>query len=269
MRSNLARKLLTLATITGFSSGLGLVSFQPLSAQESPGFYTDPATGIVYRQIMRTIEKPVVETKIEQRQQTVYKPKTVTETRPTTRRMYIPVTQNRWVPKVENRWNPFVAPRVAYHHVPETTWQVRDEVIAETKTHVQWEPETQTVSVPQQSLRMDRQQQVDFEPVGRVAPNAMPQTLGPAAAGSVPNVPPEIAARLRPLAANSPIQPIRSGTSIGGVSSVASLASGESPRSSLQTGLRATELVPRSVPSYVAPVDATGIAGLPPMRIWR
>jgi len=183
--------------------------------------------------------------------------------------MYIPVTQHRWVPKVENRWNPFVAPRVAYHHLPETTWQVRDEVIAETKTHVQWEPETQTVSVPQRSLRMDRQQQVDFEPIGRVAPNATPQTSAPNAAGSPPNVRPEVAARLRPLAANSSIQPIHPGSVVGPASSVASLAFREDRRSNLQSGLRATELVPRSAPAYVAPVDATGIAGLPPMRIWR
>ena len=269
MRPTLPKKLFALATITGLTAGLGISNWQPLSAQETPGFYTDPATGIVYRQVMRTIEKPVIETRIEQRQQTVYKPKTVTETRPTTRRMYIPVTQHRWVPKVENRWNPFVSPRVAYHHVPETTWQVRDEVIAETKTHVQWEPETQTVSVPQQSLRMTSQQQVDFEPVGRVAPNATPPTSNPTVPGSAPSVPPEIAARLRPLAANPPIEPIHSGRRLGSAPSVSSFASRENPRSTFQTGLRATELVPRSAARYVAPAETTGIAGLPPMRIWR
>lgn len=243
----------------------------PVLAESMPGYFTDPATGIVYRQVTRTIEKPVVETKMQQQQQTVYKPKTVTETRPTTRRMYIPVTENRWVPKVENRWNPFAAPRVAYHHVPETRWQVKDEVIAHTSTQIHWEPETQTVNVPHQQMRMERQQLVDFEPVGRVAPHATPQTTNPAfstnPASPTTNIAPEIAARLRPLASNTSVQP--NSVNPGLTNSPNQIASRVNPRTTLQTGLRATELVPRSNPSYVAPMDTSGVAGLSPMRIWR
>ncbi|WP_404305200.1 hypothetical protein [Neorhodopirellula lusitana] len=231
-----------------------------VAAQDSSGFYTDPATGIVYRKVTRTIERPVVETKMTQRQQTVYKPKTVTETRPTTRRTYTPVTQHRWVPKVEGRWNPFVQPRVAYHHVPQTHWQANDEVVAETKTEVQWEPETQTVSVPQQLMRIAREQKVDFEPIGRVAPQASQVAAS--------NVSPEIASRLRPLGESTSVQPLQNGSFAGNTNG---MIARQNPRSTLQTGLRATELMPSSGTATVAPMTSgtANIAGLPPLRIWR
>jgi hypothetical protein len=229
-------------------------------AEDSPGYYTDPATGIVYRKVIRTIERPIVETKVTQQQQTVYKPKTVVETKPTTRRTYLPVTEYRWVPKVEGRWNPFRQPAVAYHHVPETRWQANDQVVAETTTQVQWEPVTQTVEVPQQLTRISREQQVDYEPIGRVAP---------AASSVASNVAPEIAARLRPLASQASIQPIGAGTS---QMAAGTYASRERHRSTLQTGLRATELSPGSTPAYSQPLgigDTSGIAGLGVPRMWR
>ena len=233
------------------------------TAQNSPGFFTDPATGIVYRKVTRTIERPVVETKMTQRQQTVYKPKTVTESRPTTRRTYMPVTQHRWVPKVEGRWNPFVQPRVAYHHVPETHWQAKDEVVAETKTEVKWESETQTVNVPQQTMRMAREEKIDFEPVGRVAP----QLAQPPAS----SVSPAIASRLRPLSSSSNVQPMQA--SGGSVANMADLAKRKHSRTNLQAGMRATELMPSSGASFMSPTATAGssanVAGLPPLRIWR
>lgn len=260
MRFVFSIRLFTLWVVLGSVFG----SINDSVGQDDSGFFTDPATGIVYRKVMRTIEKPIVETTMTQRQQTVYKPKTVTETRPTSRRMYIPVTENRWVPQVENRWNPFVAPRVAYKHVPQTYWQVRDEVVAETTTQVHWEPETQTVSVPEQSMRMTREQLVDFEPVGRIPTQAIAQTSSPRTLSPQSNVSPEIAARLRPMAAGTAIEPNSAGIS-------SSLASQAHSRNNLQSGMRATELMPNHAP-FIAPagtIDANGVAGLPPMRIWR
>ncbi|MCM2371625.1 hypothetical protein [Aporhodopirellula aestuarii] len=232
-----------------------------LLAEDTPGYYTDPSTGIVYRKVVRTIERPVVETKMTQRQETVFKPKTVVETRPTTRRIYTPVTEFRWVPKVEGRWNPFRQPTVAYHHVPETRWQPLDHVVAETKTQVQWEAVTQTVDVPQRLTRIAREEQVDFEPVGRVAP--------PATQSLASNVAPEIAARLRPLSSDAPVAPL--GTA-GNAPITSSFVTRETPRTSLQSGLRATELSPGSSGTYIQPLgsgDTSGVAGLSVPRIWR
>ncbi|EMI57919.1 hypothetical protein [Rhodopirellula sallentina] len=235
-------------------------SASDLRGEDTPGYYTDPSTGIVYRKVVRTVERPKVETRIAKRQETVYKPKTVVESRPATRRTYTPVTEFRWVPRVEGRWNPFRQPTVAYHHVPETRWQARDEVVTETKTQVQWEAVTQTVDVPQRLTRIEREEQVDFEPVGRVAP--------PAAQSLASNVAPEIAARLRPLDSGQQIQSL---STTSGVPSSSSLVKDHN-RSSLQSGLRATELAPDASRGYTQPIGmggTTGVAGLSVPRIWR
>lgn len=201
-----------------------------------------------------------------QRQETVYQPKTVTETRPTTLRSFAPVTEFRWVPKVEGRWNPFRQPTVAYQHVPETRWQSTEQIISHTKTHVQWEPVTRTVDVPQRLTRMAREEQVDYEAVGRVPPTPMSSSV--AASSTQSNVPPGIAARLRPLPDNTAIQMGASyHTPPPGI-----YANRERVRSTLQTGLRATELMPNSSSTYTSPPGigaTTGVAGLAPPRLWR
>lgn len=229
-----------------------------LLAEDTPGYYTNPDTGIVYRKVVRSIERPVVETKMTQQQKTVYRPTTVVETRPTTRRTYVPVTEYRVRPHVEGRWNPFRQPTVAYHHVPETHWQARDEVVSETTTQVQWEAVTQTVEVPQRLTRITREQKVDYEPVGRVAP--------PPSTSLASSVSPEIADKLRPLDRNTRYQPLN-----GGVGPSNSSLAGQHNRSNLQTGLRASELMPQS-PPLARPVgnwDTSGVAGLGLPSIWR
>ncbi|TWU16478.1 hypothetical protein Poly21_36830 [Allorhodopirellula heiligendammensis] len=233
-------------------------------AEDTPGYYTNPDTGIVYRQVIRTIERPVVETKMMEQQHTVYQPKTVVETRPATRRTYTPVTESRWLPRVEGRWNPFRQPTVAYQHVPEIRWQARDEVVSETTTQVQWEAVTQTIQVPQRLTRMTREQKVDFEPVGRVPASS--------ASSLASNVSPEVAAKLQPLA--SKLQPLGSNVQYqplnGGVSPASSLAA-QGSRSTLQTGLRATELMPQSPPLNhpAGMTNTSNVAGLVPPSIWR
>ena len=108
------------------------------AAQSNPGLMTDPSTGIVYQTVTRTVERPVVETRIDSRQQTVYRPQTVTENRPETRTYYTPIVEYKWQPKVHGRWNPFRRPTVAYHHVPTTHWERRDDVVNRTVTRTEW-----------------------------------------------------------------------------------------------------------------------------------
>ncbi|WP_246112787.1 hypothetical protein [Allorhodopirellula solitaria] len=240
------------------ASAVVFASASTLVGEDTPGYYTNPETGIVYRKVIRTIERPIVETKMTEQQKTVYQPKTVTETRPKTRRTYVPITELRLQPRVEGRWNPFRQARVAYQHVPETRWQARDEVVSETSTQVHWEAVTETVQVPQRLTRITHEQKVDFEPVGRVAPSSSTSLAS--------NVSPEVAAKLRPLDSNAQYQPLPS--SVGPANS--SLAAQQS-RSNLQTGMRATELTPQS-PPLTQPVGATGasgIAGFAPTSIWR
>lgn len=225
------------------------------------GFYTDPATGIVYRRNVRTVERPVTETVMTKQEQTVYTPETVVSSTPEVRRTLTPVVEYRWQPKMEGRWNPFREPRVAYHHVPEMRWQARDEVVNKTDTYVQWKAEKKITEVPQRLTRIAREQKVDFEPVGRVAPQT--------AVASTSNIDPQIAARLRPMSAGENVTPMRSTAVYPGAPMVAT-GTGDTLRSSLNTGMRPTDLVPNTSGVYgTPPGSTTGVAGLPIMSIWR
>ena len=240
-------------------------------AQTGAGYYTDPATGIVYRQVTKTVDRPVVETKMEQREQTVYRPQTVTETKPESRTVYTPVVEYKWEPRLHGRWNPFRQPTVAYHHVPRTHWEARDEVVQRTNTRTEWVAEKRSVEVPQRIVRMQREQKVDYEPVGRVAPQqANPPT----------NVSSAIASRLRPLNANTRVQPMgqsRLASAPMGprvaATSIGRLTSDPPPRSNLQGGMRATELY-RTGPAVrgqalAPPSSGMGIANVPSLPFFR
>lgn len=207
-------------------------------AQTQPGYVTDPNTGIVYRQSMRTVERPVVETQVETRQQTVYRPKTVTENRPETRTYYTPVVEYQWTPKVHGRWNPFRKPTVAYHHVPVTSWERRDDVVNRTTTRTQWVAENRTVEVPRRVVRMEHVPQVDLEPVGNVAPNS------PSSA---------IASRMRPLNSSEQVVPLTQGPTTQIASTVGRLSSDPPRRSASQSGMRSTDLAPNP-PVYSQPL---------------
>jgi hypothetical protein len=226
-----------LSTVSSFAVG------QEATNQD---FFTDPATGIVYRKVTRTVERPIAETKVETQSQTFYRPETITETKPSMRTVYVPVVENNWETRIHGRWNPFQQPTVAYHQVPKTRWEPRSETIQNTQVRTQWVAENRSVEVPRQIVRMEREQKVDFEPVGRVAPPT----------ASHPNS--DIAARLRPLDANQRIEPIGGPITSAPVSSVATtytapriaagtvgrMSSDPPQRSLSQIGLRAQELVP-------------------------
>ncbi|NNE01462.1 MAG: hypothetical protein HKN47_29465 [Pirellulaceae bacterium] len=175
-----------------------VVDSQSVCAQDNPGYFTDPDSGIVYRKVIRSIERPVVETKIERKEQTVFRPETVTETFPESKTVFMPQTEYTWQPVLHGRWNPFRQPTVTYHHLPRTQWKQQSDVVTRTQTRTKWVPEKRLVDVPQRIVRIEREDKVDFEPVGRVA---APQQATPPS-----NVSEAIASRLRPLASNARVQ---------------------------------------------------------------
>ena len=235
-------------TISVFSSNA--------SGQGNSGYLTDPATGIVYRKVTKTIETPVVETQVRTSEQTVFRPQTITETRPHTRTVYSPVLEYKWEPRLYGRWNPFRPPTVGYQHVPHTTWEARNEVVHRTNTRTEWVAEKRTVEVPTRIVKMQREQKVDFEPVGRVNQ----ENLGPSAANDA------LASRLRPLENPSAIEPF--GYNAPRVASTTVTSSyGGSGRSSSQEGMPPTQLAP-STPGPVTMPAGTGVATRP-LPIYR
>ena len=263
------------------------------NGQDKPGYYTDPNTGIVYRQVTRTVERPVVETKMEKREQTVFRPETVTETKPESQTVFVPQTEHVWQPVLHGRWNPFRQPTVSYQHVPRTYWKPQSQVVTRTQSRTNWVAEKRTVDVPQKLVRMTREQKTDYEVVGRVAP---PATRQPTTTPS--SIPEAVASRLRPLAANTPVQPIGQNNigsagrtfNVGGVNSygvntVPQVAStratstlgrmtSDPPRRGIsQSGMRTTDLYPTNPTGYgqSLPPATTGggVATLPGWTLFR
>ena len=139
-------------------------------ATAQTGFFTDPQTGIVYRKISRTIEKPVVETKLSQQSEVVYRPHTITETKPENRTVMTPIVEYKWKPKLTGRWNPFRPPSIRYEKVPHTTWEARTEVVHRTKTTTQWIAENRTLEIPTKTVRTSREHSVAYEAGGASKP---------------------------------------------------------------------------------------------------
>lgn len=231
--------------------------------QSSSGYLTDPATGIVYRKVTKTIETPVVETQVNTSEQTVYRPQTVTETRPQSRTIYCPVVEYKLEPRVYGRWNPFKAPSVGYQHVPHTSWEARNEVVHRTNTRTEWVAERRTVEVPTQIVRMQREQKVDFEPVGRVSQ----QQLGPSSANDA------LATRLQPLDNSAAIEPFGQSSAYSPprlASSTVSSSYVSPDRNDAQGGMRPIDLAPVTSGGVNGmPSSATGVANARPLPIYR
>ncbi|MEM6689575.1 MAG: hypothetical protein AAF664_09120 [Planctomycetota bacterium] len=237
------------------------------------GYEKDPQTGIVYSKTVQTIEQPVVRQEMRTQTQVVYTPQVVTETKPENRTVYTPVVENVWEPRLHNRWNPFARPTVAYHNVARTRWEARNEVVNRTQTRTDWIAKQQTRQVPTQVVTMERKQQVNYQPVGTVAPRAIASSSAPAS-----NLDPNTLARLRPLGATDQVNPTSIanapvGASFGqpfnpprlAASTVGRLTSDPPRRTMSQGGMRATDLGrPTSFGSALPPASSsTGVATLP------
>lgn len=236
----------------------------------SPSYYTDPSTGIVYQKVHRTVERPVVTTEMTTQESTVYRPDTVVDVTPETRTLYTPVVSYNWEPRWRGRWNPFVHPTLHYEPVARTHWEARSETVQRRQTRTQWVAEQRRVEVPRQVMRIEREEKVDYLAVGRVAPPGNQPSASDAANAA-------LAARLRPIDAGTAITPFGatgggSAVSSGyGLQSVASTTLPLAPagRSSDQTGIRATQLQPQGNAAHVTPLPPVGVARGPLQPWWR
>jgi len=157
------RTLLTVASVVAIGAHLAL-------AQKTVTHETKDGT--TYRVTRSIVQRPVVQTELQDRQQTVYREVLkvlTTETHDTYRTYQTPVIEYQWVTKMHGRWNPFVQPYFTQSYAPVTRWQSRTEVVSVPVTRRQWVPETRTVQVPVTTVRMVRE-----EITSRVALNGPP-----------------------------------------------------------------------------------------------
>ena len=131
--------------------------------------------GVTYQETRRVIRRPIVETKIEQREQVVNRNKYTTDFQPSDRQYMAPVTEYRWEPHWVNPWNPFSAPYLTYRWAPVTKWVERHETVRIPITRREVIPEKITTNVP-----VTTQRYVEDEYVSRVAVRSQP---GAAASG--------------------------------------------------------------------------------------
>src|SRR5689334_23285582 len=85
--------------------------------------------GITYQETRRVVQRPVVETRLESREQTVYREQIKTELRDSSRVVQVPVTEYKLQMCMVDRWNPFVQPSYVYKYVPVTRWEMRQETV--------------------------------------------------------------------------------------------------------------------------------------------
>lgn len=136
--------------------------------------------GVTYRETRQTIRRPVVETQMQPREETVYREQVATEMRDNPRTVFIPVTQYVYEPRVHNLLNPFSPTYIAYHPVPRTYWETRTETVRVPVTYREVVPETRVVQTPVTSLRFVEEEKVDVVAVSPPAAPLLPQGQTPA-----------------------------------------------------------------------------------------
>lgn len=174
-------------TISLCAFGLLLASTSSLFAQT--GRYVQE-NGTLYHETWQTIRRPVTETQVQERQQTVYREQVTTENLQTQQLTHTPVTTYQWEARWHNTWNPFGQPYVTYHWTPRTHWQTEARTVEVPVTRREWVPETKTVQVPVTTTRFEEQTQVS-----RVAVGPAPATAPLAFVPAQPSPPTEVARR--------------------------------------------------------------------------
>lgn len=241
------------------------VAARPASIADSQGpvFYADPATGIVYRKVVHTTERAVAKTEVDFREEIVYRPQVVIETKPEIRTLQEPVVTHFWKPRLTNRWNPFGPKSVYYEHTPETRWETRTVVVQNREPQTRWVTDRVRTAVPRPSMRIILEEVVGYEAVGRMPTQARPPVADP----EIDNHPESIAARLKP------IPPPQEGSGFipgklmptSGFPITPIAANGS--RTEAQAGLRASELLPSDrighhrITAGAAMANSTGSGG--------
>ncbi len=104
--------------------------------------------GVTYREVRQTVRCPVPETKVQESEQTIYRPQWKTETRDVVRTYHVPITEYRWEAYWQGRFNPFAQPYLAQRLVPSTRWETRTETVKVPSTVYSVVPEKSVVRSP-------------------------------------------------------------------------------------------------------------------------
>ena len=139
----------------------------PLAAADEVRYFEKD--GVTYRETRRVVRRPVVETRLESREQTVYREQLRTEVQETQRTYHTPVTEYQWATRMRGRWNPFIQPYYTQELVPTMRWEARQDVVRVPVSRRELVPEKRTVQVPVTTQRV-----AEEEVITRVAVSSTP-----------------------------------------------------------------------------------------------
>jgi hypothetical protein len=161
---------------------LGVAGVGRLPADEVRYFEKD---GVTYRETREVVRRPITQTRLEQRERTVYRDQFTTDMRSQERTYQAPVTEYQWVPTWQRSWNVFVAPSLVYRYVPVTRWEARTEFVRIPVTRRELIPEKRQEQVPVTTQRCVEDVRITQVAIGvRAGGGALPAGTTPEAAGS-------------------------------------------------------------------------------------
>jgi hypothetical protein len=158
-----------------------LVSYLAASAAADDDVRYYQQNGVTYRETRTVVKQPVNDVQYRDMQKTFYRDRYTTEMRDVVRNSYVPVMRHAWQPRWHGQWNILHGPHLAYHLVPYTSWEVRQQTIQVPTTRREVVPETRTVRVPQTNLRYEDRVQVTRVPVGPSATHGSSRAAQPPA----------------------------------------------------------------------------------------
>ncbi|MGE0609017.1 MAG: hypothetical protein AB7O62_18125 [Pirellulales bacterium] len=95
-----------------------------------------------------TVRRLVPDTRMEEREETVYRREIHNEVKEVERRYSVPITEYRREMRWHGTWNPFSQPYMVEHLVPVTRWETRTETVKIPTARVALVPEKRTRQVP-------------------------------------------------------------------------------------------------------------------------
>ena len=161
---------------------LAMLSLAVTATADEVRYYQND--GITYRETRRVVQRPVVETRYEQREQIFYKEQYKTDVQQSYRNVQVPVTQYRTMACLQNRWNPFAQPYYTYRTVPMQHMEVRQQLVQTPVTRRELVPEKRIVQIPVTSKRMAQEEQIT-----RVVVSSVPAGTVIGSGSSTPSVP--------------------------------------------------------------------------------
>jgi hypothetical protein len=135
-------------------------------AQEVTYFEKD---GIRYQRTRQVNQRPITETRYEQREGTVYRDRYTTEMQDSHRTYQVPITEQQWVPGYQRTWNVFAPPVLSYRLMPVTRWETRSEMVRVPITRRDVVPEKYVQQVPVYNTRYAQEETVRDVAIGTVA----------------------------------------------------------------------------------------------------